>query len=31
VLGKQDASGYVANHPIQKNQSSPQRAARHPP
>ena len=24
VLGKQDASGYVANHPIQTNQSFPQ-------
>ena len=31
VLGKQDASGYVANHPIQNNQSSPQQAARHHP
>ena len=31
VLWKQDASGYVANHPIKKSESSPQQAARHHP
>ena len=31
VLGKHDASGYVANHLIQKNESSPQHAARQHP
>jgi hypothetical protein len=31
ALWKQDASDYVANHPIKRKESSPQQAARHHP
>ena len=31
VLGIQDGSGSVANHPIKNNKCSPQQAARHHP